>query len=166
MSKVTIELNLEDVINEMFEDSSYDGYEWIPNSSLSEVMLERVINKVSGEIKNLISEDSLKKAQTQAEVSIDGFLEKELEGIILRKLRSGEVRTSFRGFKTFDQLIEESLSSRNIENVIEKHVKRKAEEFAKDLKARYDNVFAAKVVQSLNQNNMLSDDVAKLLLGE
>jgi len=34
------------------------------------------------------------------------------------------------------------------------------------MKSRYDNVFAAKIVQSLSLQKMLNPDVAKMLLGE
>jgi len=43
-------------------------------------------------------------------------------------------------------------------------IKKLAEQFGKELKARYDLQFASHVVAKLNEQGMLKDDVAKMLL--
>ena len=54
--------------------------------------------------------------------------------------------------------------SRDFDLKVERLVKDKANELVKELKDRYDLLFASQIVAKLNENGMLADDVGKMLL--
>lgn len=165
MNNIKIELNLNDIVEDMFADADYDEFGASPSASFSEEVKNSVVNQVSNNLVKQVKEECIRSAGELSANVASEFVQKELEGIITRKLRSGELRTGWQGFKSFDELIENKLNSLNLERVITRHIDTKAQEFAKDLKLRYDNVFAAKIVQNLNEQKMLSPEIAKILLG-
>jgi len=170
MSAFKIEVDFNEIVEDMFYDAGVESDEFgsqaVPTKSFSDAVRESVINDVSRVIKSKISDDAIKSAQMKSREVADEFIEKELGAIITHKLLSGEVKTKYNGVKTIDELIEDHLSASRIQKVLENHINKKAEEFAKDLKARYDNIFAAKIVSSLSKQKMLSPEVSKLLLGD
>ena len=166
MKNIKLELNLNDIAEDMFADADYDEYGAAPSQSFSESVKDSVISGVSRSLINELSEGSRKEACSKAGDIADKFISSELEGIIIRKLRSGELLIKGRGFNSFDELIANRLSRFDIDRVITNHIDRKTEVFAQEMRARYDNVFAAKVVQGLSKQKMLDPNIAKLLLDE
>lgn len=166
MKNLKLELNLNDIVEDMFCDADYDEYGASPTQSFSESVKDSVISGVSRELIDSLSESSKKEASNKARLIADNFIESELEGIIIRKLRSGELLIKGIGFQSFDELIAKRLARFDIDKVITSHIDRKTEVFAKEMRSRYDNVFAAKVVQGLSKQKMLDPNIASLLLGE
>lgn len=167
MKGIKIEINLNDIVEDMFCDADIDCDTGAsPTSSFSDAVKDSIIHSVCSDIKKQISTKAIESAQIKSHEAAESFIEKELGAIITHKLLSGEVKTKYNGVKTIDELIEDHLSASRIQKVLENHINKKAEEFAKDLKARYDNIFAAKIVSSLSKQKMLSPEVSKLLLGD
>lgn len=63
------------------------------------------------------------------------------------------------------ELTKNFLPSRDFDQEVERLVKDKANKLVKELKDRYDLLFASQIVAKLNENGMLADDVGKMLLG-
>lgn len=168
MKGLKIEIDFNELVNDMFCDASYDEYSAEPSSSFKEAVQADIVRSVSSHIIKEASSNAKIEASRLAKEAVESFLDKEMQGIIYRKLRAGEVRINSYGggFKSFDEIITANLSSMNIERVIKQHIDKKADAFAKEMKARYDNIFAARIVSSLKDQKMLSPDVAKILLGE
>ncbi|WRQ13082.1 hypothetical protein [Vibrio phage vB_VpM-pA2SJ1] len=166
MNSMKIEISFEDLISDIFETSESDEYGFSPTMDFKTALRESIIYQVKKEMMSNIKAEALEDMRKQGQQQVQEFINGELKGIIHRKMLSGEFRSTRGGFKSFDEVIEKHLSSMNVESVIKRHIDTKAEQFAKDMRARYDNIFAAKVVQSLNNQKMLSDDVAKILLGD
>lgn len=168
MKGLKIEIDFNELVNDMFSDARYDECGVEPSSSFSEAVQGEIVRLVSNHIIKESSSNAQIEASRLAKEAVESFLDKEMQGIIYRKLRAGEVRINSYsgGFKSFDEIIEKNMSSMSIEKVIKQHIDRKADDFAKEMKARYDNIFAARIVSSLKDQKMLSPDVAKILLGE
>lgn len=166
MTKINIEINLEDLVDDLFATATGDEYGVEPTMSLQEAFKNQVVNSLVLEVKNNLKQDAQELLTREGSQQIKEFVEGELKGIIYRKLRAGELRSRWGGFKTYDELIENAITGSHIEHVIKKHIDAKADKFAKEMRARYDNVFAAKIVGALNDQKMLSPEVAKILLGE
>lgn len=168
MKGFKIEIDFNELVNDMFCNASYDGCGAEPSSSFKEAVQADIVRSVSSHIIKEASSNAQLEASRLAKETVKSFLDKEMQGIIYRKLRAGDVRINSYGggFKSFDEIIEKSMSSMDIERVIKQHIDKKADAFAKEMKARYDNVFAARIVSSLKDQRMLSPDVAKILLGE
>lgn len=56
------------------------------------------------------------------------------------------------------------LSDGSLKDYLNKETKKTTENIISTLKERYDMLFASQIVSKLNENGMLKDDVAKLLL--
>ena len=166
MKGFTVEVNFDDIVSDMFCDADHDEYGAIPTQSFSDAVKDSIVRSVCSDIKSQISADAMKSAQMKSHDAANEFIDKELSDLITEKLKTGEVKTRFNGVQSIDGLIEQCLSSNRIESIIEKHVETKANDFAKELKSRYDNIFAAKVVSSLSKQKMLSPEVSKMLLGD
>lgn len=167
MSNFKIEINLNDIVEDMFVDCDID-YDMgaRPTTSFSDEIRGSIVSGVSQNILSEIKKSAIEDAEKKVKEVTDDFVTKELQGILTRKLRAGELKTRFNGFKSYDELIEDKLSRFDIEKIIEKHIDIKTKEFASEMRVRYDNVFAAKVVQGLNDQKMLDPNIAKLLLGD
>ena len=166
MNNLKIEISFEDIVSDMFCSAESDEYGVSPTQSFSDAVKENVISSVARAIESKVSSEALKSAQMASHDAANEFINNKLSSMIIEKLETGEVKTRFNGVQSIDGLIEQALSSNRIENIIKSHVNKKADEFAKELKARYDNVFAAKVVSSLSKQKMLSPEISKLLLGD
>lgn len=166
MKNLKIEINFEDLVSDMFVDADYAEFGASPSLSFQDCLKQDIVGQISRQIITQIKDEAKREVATVAGDLIKDFVDVELSGIITRKLRAGEIRTGYNGFMSFDQLIEKSLSSQSIERQIEMHIESKAKEFGKEMKARYDNIFAAKIVNSLKEQKMLSPDIAKILLGD
>jgi hypothetical protein len=166
MKGFKIEINFDDLVDDMFCDAEYDEFGASPSYSFKDALKEDIIRQVSSKIIPEIKQTANDEVKNLASDQVKNFVSGELDGIIQRKLRKGEINTRYDGFKTFDEIIEKQLDRMNIENVIERHISAKADVFAKEMKARYDNVFAARIVGSLKEQKMLSPDVARILLGD
>ena len=60
--------------------------------------------------------------------------------------------------------LEAGFNDRNFMIRIENIVEARSKELAAEMKTRFDMLFASQLVAKMNQNNMLREDVAKLLL--
>lgn len=165
MNKLTIEVNFNDLVSDMFCDAEQDKYGVSPTGEFKDYLKQDIVSQISSEIIKGIKADVKAQIAKDAGDQISEFVSGELQGIIIRKLRAGEVRTNWNGFTSYDELIEKSLNSRSVETAIERHINEKAKSFAKDMKSRYDNIFAARIVGALKEQKMLSPEVASLLLG-
>lgn len=63
-----------------------------------------------------------------------------------------------------DYFVSQSVNSNDFMNKVNNEIKKQAETIVKQLKDRYDLLFASQIVQKLNENGMLREDVARLLL--
>lgn len=166
MKNLKIEISFEDIVSDMFQDSEGDEYGCSPSSTFKEAVQANVIGQVVKQVKELVSKDAVKIAGEKAHDVAENFIKYELESIIKAKLIGGEVKTRHGQTKSLDELIESKINQISIEEIIRKHIDVKANAFAVEMKSRYDNIFAAKVVSALNHQKMLSPEVAKILLGE
>lgn len=167
MENLKVEINLNDIVEDMFVGCDIDcDIGASPTKSFSNEVREAIIAGISSQIISEVKSKSLDDAKNKAKEVAGQFVDGELQGILTRKLRSGELNTRRNGFQSYDALIEDHIKRFDIEGLINKHIDIKTKEFAAEMRVRYDNVFAAKVVQGLNDQKMLDPNIAKLLLGD
>lgn len=167
MKNIKLEISLNDIVEDMFVDCEID-YDMgaRPTKSFSEEVRNEIVSSVSRQIASDIKGKALDDAKNKAKEIAENFVSGELQGILTRKLRAGELRAGYNGFKSYDVLIEDRIKRFDIDGLIKKHIDIKTKDFADEMRVRYDNVFAAKVVQGLNNQKMLDPNIAKLLLGD
>jgi len=164
--ELNIKLDFDGIVDDMFDGAEREEGWAYPTSTFSEAVKKDIIGQVVREIKSQIAPQINDVIRETGAMEVQTFINTELHGIIYRKLRAGEFRSHRGGFRSFDEVIENHLTSYNIDAVLKKHMDAKAEQFAKEMKARYDNIFAARVVSALKEQKLLAPDVAKMLLGE
>lgn len=164
-NNIVIQINLEDIVEGMFEDAETREHHCEPSSSFKEAVQHRIIAQVVQEVKKAVTDTAIQQAALKAQTIMGDFIKYEMEGLVNAKLRTCEVATRY-GAKNLDELVAEKLNAVSVEEVIRRHVDAKAKTFGDEMKLRYDNIFAARIVEALNKQNMLNADVAKLLLGE
>lgn len=165
--KMKIEIDLQDLINNLVEDSHeydedgtyYNGIE---------------LNKsIKGHITNTVINDLMPKMKA----SIESGITKKIDDILTEKIDSTID-------KTLQNILEDESFIFNMnreKGTIKDHIKRKFEEsgnwnrprealdqvakkYAQEMKAQYNNIFAAQVVDNMRQQGLLKDDFAKLLV--
>ena len=162
--KIKLEIDVDDVVESLVEDSTIEGSGVYPNSTFTKALQEHIVYACSQEIRKAVMPNALSQMQQEVGLFTTEFIKKELQGKILRKLRAGDFRSPrASAFVNYDDAIDNILAQSRIGEALETLIDHKIKEFQKELKARYDNVFAAKLVGSLKDNNMLRADIAHML---
>lgn len=163
--KIVIELSFDDIVSDMFGDASHSEYGCEPASSFSEAVRDAVISQVVREVRKSVSDAAVQKASELAIEEAKKFIDGELKTILRERLVAADFEV--RGSKqNLDTIISGRIHTLDPIRTVTNHIDQKSEAFAKEMKARYDNVFAMKIVQSLNSQKLLSPEVSKMLLGD
>lgn len=166
MKSIVIELSFDDIVNDMFANASYSECGAEPSGTFSEEVKATILHNVAVEIRKAITDTAITDATKLASAAAKDFIDNELQAMIKERLMSG-VFEAFRGApQKMDDIIAGRIGQMNLEKVITARIDAKAKLFADEMKVRYDNIFAMRVVQGLNKQKLLSPEVAKMLLGE
>ena len=152
--KIKIELDLEDTIQDMFEDDSNDLNAAVKGEVIRAVM-GQVMPKMKTSIDQLVSVRIDAIIKDRVEKTVDATLNKALEGDCLITVN--------RETKTVQKHIQDLFNSSSRWNNPNEKVAEIAKKFGQELKLQYNNVFAMNIVSNLKENNMLKDDVALML---
>lgn len=165
--KITIDL--EDLVNDFAENASQGEYGIEDQFELKKELKQSIISQVThNHFRNEIIEmrskahDFLKKRIAE---KIDEVVEKQVERII----REDKFKyNSYEGEKTLSEYIKDRFigATRDSKVNLDKITKDIAVNMASELKDRYDLLFASQIVTKLNEQGMLKEDVARLLLGD
>lgn len=160
--KIKLDIDLNEFVQSIFENAWDD--EDCPAELVDELKQE-VISQAGRKVVDFVEKTSIDEAKRIVAEKASEFARAELEGLIIRKLRSGELRLSNRSgsFANLDELIQGQIYRGEIERDIERYIDKKMKQLSKDLQERYDSYFAAQVIKSLKANGMLSDNMDKML---
>lgn len=131
-----------------FEASAMHELKQLVNSEFEKTKGENVTSIVS----RIIASKKIKKRDNSSElVTIEEYVTEQITNSYFQERNSAEsvMRNLISGF----------------ENKFNSEVKSNSEAIAKELRDRYDLLFASQIVTKLNENGMLKSDVARLLLG-
>lgn len=164
--KMKIEIDIEDLINDLVGDA-YDYDEDGPgfdNIDLNDAIKGNITNTVIRELLPRMKE------------SIESGITKKIDAIITE-------RVNFNVDKTLQNILEDEnfkFNYNRFEGTIKDYIKEKfqesgnwnnprealdkvAKKYAQEMKAQYNNIFAARVVDNMREQGFLKDDFAKLL---
>ena len=146
-----IEIDLSDIFCEESEESVREAIQDRIKHEVARTVWERVKSSV---------EDQITK---QVTASVETQLETRIAATIDLMISAGEIVRSKEKIKITDHI--QNLFNESYRwNSVGDQVKKLAEGYASDLKKRYDAVFANRIVVKINEQGMLKDDVARLLL--
>ena len=159
--KFTVEVNLDD----FFSDED--------NASFSEQIKDDICNKVTQRIYidwgNRIDHEITGKIQQVITVQKD----KVIDELITNAITKNKIKKSRFSSEmiTIEEAIQQELKDTyNIDLGFHKSVinklNEKSKEYITELQKRYDIAFATQIIIKLNENKMLKDDVASLLLSD
>jgi hypothetical protein len=162
MGKITVTVDLNDLYAQEDEGLNFN-----------EIVKENITYKV----KQLTYEDFKKEAlpafenQVKRKIDLDRDLKikEQIEELFskpeLKKNYYDEKKVSLAEYIE-NYFAEYTLNSRDFNDRVEALVKTQANEIVKQLKDRYDLLFASQIVTKLNEQGMLKEDIAKILLGD
>lgn len=137
---------------------------WLDEEELSEALATRVKNEVVQAIKESIKEQVNTLMDKIVKDEIQSQLEPRIKVLMEEFLSRGKVKDRYSS--TTDLTIPEFLA-KNFEannDKILKYIKEESERQGIDLKRRYDLLFASQIVAKINEQGLLKEDVARLLL--
>jgi len=154
------------------------------NVNLNDFYSDEEGNTLSDSIKQAISNrvraDIVKEFQEKVNIEFKEILANEIEkhkkflitstiealfiNAKVKKAYSNEM-VSLSDYIT-GELERTQLHSDNFKNVVDTNVKKASAVIVEELKKRYDLLFASQIVSKLNEQGMLREDIAKILLGD
>lgn len=153
--KVELEISLEDVFDEAVLDEI----------SLKESFTRIVKASVLSEMREKFKEDIIKEISGSVSERI-GEIAKDASMELIRNAENGEYEFKI-GYSKQRMTVKEYVIMKMqeyINNQIDNTVKKKAEDFVKEARKRYDMAFAAFIVDNMKKQNLLKDErLAELL---
>lgn len=132
--------------------------------------------ELSNALQQAIKTDVIRKIQDNIKVQVEKLVENKILSVINAELETrakvltdefvakGKVRGRYSSDpeRTVEQYIADEFKSK--EQDIKKYIEANAKAQGEELKKRYDLLFASQIVAKINEQGLLKEDVAKLLL--
>jgi hypothetical protein len=130
---------------------------------------------IAYDVKTKVLADFKAKTTDEFQKVVIAEIEKQKEGYIVgvlselvttakvKKRYSSDEKISIAEYIT-EELERTTLSDSKVKDFLTGQTKKATDAISKELKERYDLLFASQIVSKLHENGMLKDDVAKLLL--
>ncbi len=149
-----VEIDLEDLTHDLFNDEEY---------SLKEGIISSIRNDVVFEIKKTCSEQIQAQIRSIVEAKV-GVLIRET---FLEWFKTGKVIINSKDEVSLDEYLTHYFTEKTgftYTTTAKSYVEDFAKKFAKELRERYDVAFAALIVRNLKEQKLLADDrLAELL---
>ncbi len=148
-----------------------DFYSEEDTMSFSDEIKNSIAYKVKEEIWKSFKIEGLQIFDNQVKKQIELDKDLKIKEIIDELFIKGEVKKKYSSHELVslkeyceDYFNGQVIHSNDFMNKINNTVKLQAETISKELKDRYDLLFASQIVANLNKQGMLKDDIAKILL--
>ena len=132
------------------------------DEELKSYVIHDVIMQIKSGIREKIETEISSQIQKQLEQCMYEYIQKEVKDFI----SEGKIRKSSYNKEEIliKDWIKEKFTGDTGYNNTEKVIKSLAKDFGKELKERYDLLFASQLVAKMSETGLLKEDVAKLLL--
>lgn len=129
--------------------------------ALKSFVIHEAVMKINNQIKDRVEKHIDMEVKRQVEENMYRLINNLIKTIIeTEKVKSRYGKDEV----TLSDYIKEVFTRNNHDNKIDEAVKNIAKTQAAELKNRYDLLFASQIVTKINEQGLLKDDVAKLLL--
>ena len=158
--KINVTVDVSDMYAEKEGESFSESIKFAIKHEVTQAVLkdwrEKIGAKFNDEVTSAIDQmrDGVLAATIQECISRDDVRED--------KWIPGGKRISLKDYAM--RALENGFNDRNFMTRIESIVESRSKELAAEMKTRFDMLFASQLVAKMNQNNMLREDVAKMLL--
>ena len=143
---------------------------WIETSEDGELSLEKelkreIIYQVKSQIMASIKDQIAKEITAAVKTEMDETLKAKIEVTTLALIQSGNITVGGREIKLTEYIKSQFENNTGWSSPIDA-LRKLANQFGAELKARYDVAFANQIVIKINEQGMLKDEVVKLLLNK
>ena len=136
---------------------------------------EQIKDCIAFKVKNQVLSDWGDKISSEFNKYVISEVEKQKEQFITNKLNelivNSKVKKKYSSNEMvslsewiIDELEKSLLTENRLKEFLTNQTKQTSDKISKELKDRYDMLFASQIVSKLNENGMLKEDIAKLLL--
>lgn len=140
---------------------------WLEEEELEQGLKASIKTDVINTIRKEIKEKIDLQITAAIKEEIDGRMSEIIESHLAEFVRAGVIGSqNSKGPIPFDQHFKGIFESNTGWNSPTQKIADLAKKFGDELKARYDVVFANRIVVKLNENGMLKEDVARLLISQ
>lgn len=139
---------------------------WLDEENLESGLIRKIQSHVINEIEKSIREKVEKQVTMQVKDTVEKVLYSKITQAIDEVIAKGEMpsRNNSKELITIEAYVKECLNYKggwqNFQDTIEKLAK----QYTTEVKNRYDLLFASQIVAKLNDNGLLKENVAKLIL--
>lgn len=141
--------------------------------NFSDAIKNHIAHQVKSEMWAKFKEDAMTSFENQIKRQIDLDKDIKIKETIDDLFKNKAVKKKYSNnevvpFNDYieDYFVSQSVNSNDFMNKVNNAIKTQAETIVKQLKDRYDLLFASQIVQKLNENGMLKEDIANLLLSQ
>lgn len=133
--------------------------------AIKDFVVSKVTSIIWSKIENIVNQKVLElcneNIQNIIDNKIEGYLNELLDKEIVKKDRWSSNLITLKEYVsiTFNKDFDQNYRSR-----LEKFVEGKTKDICEDIKKRYDLLFASQLISKMNDQNMLKEDIAKLIL--
>lgn len=129
--------------------------------ALQKYLIASVVQQISKSIEKKVEDKVYREAKNQIENQMYKQIQQKVSDIIA----TGKIRGTYSGGAeiTLEEWIKEQFTSNTSYRSPTDELKKLADKFGKEIKDRYDLLFASQIVAKLNEQGMLKEDVAKML---
>ena len=124
-----------------------------------------ITNQVIYEIEKSIKERVEKQITLEAKETVEKTMYRKITSAIGEVIKTGEFkRRNSNEMGTIEDYVKDCLNSNSNWNSFDETIKKIAQSHVKEIKDRYDLLFASQIVSKLGENGLLNNEAAKLLL--
>lgn len=166
--KMNIQVNLTEIYPENFIGADGDGE--IEFGSIKEELTHQITNAISSKIMEKIGDDLKRTISNAVEKKALKNIDYKVNHKLKCLMQVGEIRPDYYSkpiqiSKHIEKLFHDRGEWTGRGNTaIREHINELAEKFTKEMKEKYDMVFAAKIVENMGKQNLLKDDMVKKLV--
>lgn len=166
--KITVQVDVQEVLNELFEDFNpeYDTMEF----DLKDGIKDSIIGDTKRQLITFYGNEFKQQIQSQVKTLISEEIGTTVEKAVKDFAKNGKIESKYNSHEpmSLEEWVKQVFSekSNHRDDLIVKTVKQDAERCVKEVKSRYDMLFASQVISGLKQQNMLKDGVFEALMKE
>jgi hypothetical protein len=133
--------------------------------AITHSVVQKVLPLIRADSKDIANNLALNALNEQKEEAIQAVIDDLIKNKKVKKAYSGDQMLSYSEYIE-QELERQYMNDRSMRNTLDEIVGKLSKQFSAELKNRYDILFASQIVSKLNEQGMLKEDVARILLGD
>jgi len=139
---------------------------YLDEENLESALVDKIQREVVSQIHKSIKDRVERQIEMEVKSMVEKTMYKQITSEIENILKTGKTKSKKNSKEdvSLEEYVRECFSSTGGWQNFDETIKVISKKFGEELKQRYDLLFASQIVAKLNDNGLLKDDVAKLIL--